>query len=87
MYCECLLSVNGPETIRPCVASPENDNPFPSGNDLPRRIHREAGHPPILLTQKLHRKMNTFQVTARYGKFARCFGSAAKQNGMKGIAQ
>ena len=80
-----LLTVTGPQAVGAGVPAPEDDHTLPGRKDLLLRIHGQARDPPVLLGQKIHRKVDPAQLTPGDRQIPRRFRSAAEQHGMIGL--
>src|ERR1700676_5254775 len=76
------MTIGGTYTITACITSADYNYIF-----IPRKYvffkYRNITDPFVLLLQKIHRKINSFQVTARNRQISWNGGSATQYDGME----
>src|SRR3954452_7065575 len=78
-----FLPVCGPQAIGPGVSTANDNHSLASCGDLLVARNAVARSPPVLLSQVVHRKMNSLQVTPWDIDVPRLFSARGQQNGIE----
>src|SRR5215211_6466531 len=77
------FAVGVAEAVRARVAAAEDNDVLARGGDLDLRVGREAGDPPVLLYQVVHREMDAAEFAARHVEVASLQGADGEDDGVE----
>src|SRR5215210_2781124 len=82
-YRGAAFAVGVAEAVRARVAAAQDDDLLARGGDLDLRVGREAGDPPVLLHQVVHREMDAAELAARHVEVASLQGADGEDDGVE----
>src|SRR5918997_246911 len=77
------FAVRVAQAVRARVTAAEDDDVLAGGGDLDLRVSREAGDPPVLLHQVVHREVDAAEFAARHVEFASLQGADSENDSVE----